>query len=113
MGKGEVLEIINRMAEIIGTSGGQIIASYTKLYICKAILWLIASFILIGGGSCLVVLTLKESEFQKDTDDEMLVGMFIVGAILCLIGLLIGSSNIPTLFSPESVAIERLLSQVR
>ena len=99
--KTEALDILNRLSEILGTSGEYIISEYVYWYMASSL-----SFIALGVSIIWVII---KTELPEHWD----VHPLIVKGVLLLIGGVLIACNLADLLAPEAVSIHRLLLDVR
>jgi len=95
-------EIINRIAEILGTSGQYAVQEYATWYIAQAIGLIAFGVYLIYKGYKFVT---PEGWGEQLTP--------IVKGVLIFVGALFVIHQLPDLFSPEAIAIHQLLRDVK
>lgn len=108
----ETLHILNGLSETLGVSPDQIIKEYTYWIVVKSL-----SYIALGIAAICVaikfnILVKQEEREEWETPDEWEVTTLIVRGILLLIASFLIVPNIPDLFTPEAIAIHRLLRDV-
>jgi len=101
----EKLAIINRIAEIIGTSGNEVLGYYAKWYIYQSIRYMLLGVLFIYANFTLPKLLIKEE--LENWQLWSIRGIFIV------IGVFIIAVNLGDLLSPEGIAVHQLLKDLR
>lgn len=97
------VETINRVAEILGSSGSAVVSEYTVWFAVASIIW-----IAVGIFLCGIALRWKPSEHVF----EVPVALGIKAAMF-FVGLLFIGCNVPDLAAPKAIAIHQLVKDVR
>lgn len=108
------LAIVNRIAEILGQSGGKIATEFTHLVFAQAIAWLLVAI------AALVFLTqwhvASVALNEHGHADDMVWLTFYVSTAVKWIGVMWAIAMIayclPELYAPRAVAISRLLGSL-
>jgi hypothetical protein len=96
-------EVINRIAEILGQSGGAIVNEYIVWFVVKAIIWTV-----IPALCAVLVLRWKPANAWDLSGPAVLaIKASIVGTMI-----LIGGCHVPDLIAPRAIAINQLLNDV-
>ncbi len=112
------VEVVNRLAEILGTTGSHIIELYARWYVIQICLWLGFAVGLLALGIICILKFFKEKKLDwgEHTDskwsDELLGFTLGAGCCTALIGVIILIVNTPTLFHMEAYCIRKLLTQL-
>lgn len=98
------IEVINKVSELLTSSGAQAIAEYTQWYFVNAIVWFIV-------GIALICFSIKLNWAEKFEMDKGFGTIFKY--IFVAIGFLIAANNIHNLASPQAYAIHTFIQDVK
>jgi hypothetical protein len=94
-------QTINRLAEILGSTGEAIIAQYTTWHLVAALLYILT-------GLALLYCAWKPA-FGKTWEEGVLPAVRVV---MLIAGVLFVVCNLPDIFAPKAVAIHQLLQDI-
>lgn len=97
------VETINRIAEVLGSSGAAATAEYARWYVASAIFWVLFGMALIVSG-----LLWKPSRDVLGPLPALLLKAFLIFAGALWVG-----CNIPDIANPKAIAIHQLIKDVR
>jgi hypothetical protein len=109
----ETNAILDKLAEIAGTAGGEILPKYTEHIYYTGLFWVIGSCVMILAGVAGLGLCFKVAPSVKDDGGEIAVATLgIMGLIAVNAGVVIYGSYFGDVFAPEGAAIKQLISQL-
>lgn len=101
----DIVTIIDKLAEKLGTTSEQLIEIYTPWVVASA--W---SFIGIGGG--ILILCICISVFLWVINEDTRVGACVVLIVGFLLGGLFVFKSVPDLIAPEAAAITKIVGML-
>ena len=105
--KEDGIVLIDRLAGVLSTTGGQIVSEYSVWFIADSIAWILAAILCIPATFRLI----KIVSDQVESEAKIVISVTL-GAV-CLVIILTGIGSVSDLIAPEAAAIHQLIIDIK